>query len=87
MCVVILFDTLHCPAAGGVGVELWERLAGRLAAALAWKRLGLLLAWLHSELAFSEGCEERIGWLSDQVGFVTPLAFIGMPPIRTCLNV
>lgn len=47
-------------------MELWERLAGRLAAALAWKRLSLLLAWLHSELAFSEGCEERLLWLSDQ---------------------
>lgn len=52
---------------GGPGVELWERLAGRLAAALAWKRLKLLLAWLSQELTFSEGVEERTNWLSDDI--------------------
>lgn len=52
---------------GGPGVELWQRLVGRLAARRAYKRLRLLLYWLQQELAFSEGCEERINWMSEAV--------------------
>lgn len=45
----------------------WERLALRLAAAVAWKKTKLLLAWLSTSLQFSEGCSERLGWLGDGV--------------------
>ncbi len=40
---------------------------GRLAARRAYKRLRLLLYWLQQELGFSEGCEERINWMSEAV--------------------
>ncbi|GLI69285.1 hypothetical protein VaNZ11_013868, partial [Volvox africanus] len=50
---------------GGPAVELWERLVGRLAARLAHKRVKRLLFWVQQELAFSEGCEDRMNWLSD----------------------
>ncbi|KAG2499773.1 hypothetical protein HYH03_002070 [Edaphochlamys debaryana] len=50
---------------GGPGVELWERLVGRLAARRAIQRAQLMLYWLQQELAFSEGCEDRLNWLSD----------------------
>ncbi|KAG2489647.1 hypothetical protein HYH03_011926 [Edaphochlamys debaryana] len=50
---------------GGPGVELWERLVGRLAARRAFQRAQLMLYWLQQELAFSEGCEDRLNWLSD----------------------
>lgn len=46
----------------------WERLVGRCCAAIAWKRLQLLLYWVHQSLLFSEGCEERGSWLSEKVG-------------------
>ncbi|GIL86774.1 hypothetical protein Vretifemale_15008, partial [Volvox reticuliferus] len=49
----------------GPAVELWERLVGRLAARLAHKRVKRLLFWVQQELAFSEGCEDRVSWLSD----------------------
>ncbi|GLC69874.1 hypothetical protein PLESTF_000890300 [Pleodorina starrii] len=51
---------------GGPAVELWERLVGRLAARLAHKRLKRLLYWVAQELAFSEGCEERVKWVSEE---------------------
>lgn len=46
----------------------WERLVGRCCAAIAWKRVQLLLYWVHQSLLFSEGCEERGTWLSEKVG-------------------
>ncbi|KAG2489654.1 hypothetical protein HYH03_011932 [Edaphochlamys debaryana] len=49
---------------GGPGVELWERLVGRLAARRAFQRAQLMLYWLQQELA-GEGCEDRLNWLSD----------------------
>ncbi|EFJ48512.1 hypothetical protein VOLCADRAFT_117550 [Volvox carteri f. nagariensis] len=61
---------------GGPAVELWERLAGRLAARLAYKRLRRMLYWVHQELAFSEGCENRIHWLSEALVETEP----GAPP-------
>ncbi|WIA12655.1 hypothetical protein OEZ85_006305 [Tetradesmus obliquus] len=42
----------------------WERLAGRLAAELAGRKLQLLLYWLQLQLSFTEGCSSRSNWLS-----------------------
>jgi hypothetical protein len=46
----------------------WERLAGRLAAELAGRKLQLLLYWLQLQLSFTEGCSSRSNWLSGRVG-------------------
>jgi hypothetical protein len=46
----------------------WERLAGRLAAELAGRKLQLLLYWLQLQLSFTEGCSSRSNWLSGKVG-------------------
>jgi hypothetical protein len=46
----------------------WERLAGRLAAELAGRKLQLLLYWLQLQLSFTEGCSSRSSWLSGKVG-------------------
>lgn len=45
----------------------WERLAGRLAAELAGRKLQLLLYWLQLQLSFTEGCSSRSNWLSGKV--------------------
>jgi hypothetical protein len=45
----------------------WERLAGRLAAELAGRKLQLLLYWLQLQLNFTEGCSSRSNWLSGKV--------------------
>eukprot|EP00955_Chlamydomonas_euryale_P085512 364101-Chlamydomonas_euryale.AAC.7 len=44
------------------GGALWERLMGRLAARLAWKRTCLMLHWLSSLLSFSYGLSTRQVW-------------------------
>ncbi|GBF94298.1 hypothetical protein Rsub_06920 [Raphidocelis subcapitata] len=46
------------------GVALWERLAARLCAEAAGGKLRLLLSWLRLQLQYSEGCPERLQWLS-----------------------
>ena len=48
-------------------VRLWDRLAGRLCARLAWKKISLLLHWLSGQLAFTDGTEGRINWMSGKV--------------------
>ena len=46
---------------------LWDRLAGRLCARLAWKKIGLMLNWLNGQLSFSDGIEGRTNWVSGRV--------------------
>ncbi|GAX79741.1 hypothetical protein CEUSTIGMA_g7182.t1 [Chlamydomonas eustigma] len=46
------------------GVELWERLMGRLCARLAWKKISLMLSWINSQLAFTQGVDGRSAWLT-----------------------
>ncbi len=45
----------------------WERLFGKLCARLAQRKLQLLLHWLQTQMAFTEGCTDRAHWLSDQL--------------------
>lgn len=45
----------------------WERLAGRLAAKLASRKMQLLLFWLQMQLAYTEGCDARRNWVSEKV--------------------
>lgn len=46
----------------------WERLAGRLAARLAERKLQLVLYWMQLQLSFTEGVGSRMVWLSNKVG-------------------
>jgi hypothetical protein len=48
----------------------WQRLAGRLLAQAAQRKLSVLLRWLQQQLMFSEACSGRVAWLSDKVGGV-----------------
>lgn len=43
-------------------------MVGRLCARLAWKQTCLMLTWLESQLAFSEGSQSRALWSTDVVG-------------------
>lgn len=45
----------------------WQRLVGRMCAALAWRKTRLLLFWVHSTLSHSEAVTGRLAWLSEEV--------------------
>jgi hypothetical protein len=45
----------------------WQRLAARLLAGAARRKLSVLLRWLQLQLMFSEACSGRVAWLSDKV--------------------
>ncbi|KAF5835922.1 hypothetical protein DUNSADRAFT_6679 [Dunaliella salina] len=46
----------------------WEHLVGRLCARLAWRKVRMMLHWLHNMLAFSGGTTGgRLGWLEEQI--------------------
>ncbi|KAI8462394.1 MAG: hypothetical protein J3K34DRAFT_500886 [Monoraphidium minutum] len=57
-----------CGGGGGRssgGRLLWERLACGLLAAAAARKIQLLISWLQMQLTYSEGCPDRLRWLSD----------------------
>lgn len=53
--------------AEAAGILRWERLVGRLLACAVACKIKLTLHVLQAYLAFSEGCNARLTWLSTKV--------------------